>query len=51
MTETVRLWKDFGTGVIPMPHPSWRVTFWLKMNPWFKDDVLPNLRNRVQRLI
>jgi uracil-DNA glycosylase len=51
MTETIRTWKDFGTSVIPTPHPSWRVVFWLKKNPWFEDDVLPNLRSCVERLI
>jgi uracil-DNA glycosylase len=47
MTETIHLWKDFGPGVISTPHLSWRVTFWLKKNPWFKDDVLTNLRSCV----
>jgi uracil-DNA glycosylase len=51
MTETIRLWKIFGPSIVPIPHPSWRVTFWLKKNPWFEDDILPYIRDRVHRLI
>lgn len=51
MTETIRLWQDFGPENIPTPHPSWRTTFWLKKNPWFEDEVLPELRRRVEELI
>lgn len=51
MTETIRLWKDFGPDIIPTPHPSWRTTFWLKKNLWYEDEVLPDLRARVKRLV
>ena len=50
LTETVRRWRDFGDGVIPLPHPSWRNTGWLKKNPWFEAEVLPALRARVADL-
>jgi uracil-DNA glycosylase len=36
---------------MPMPHPSWRNNAWLKANPWFDSDLLPVLRERVQRLL
>ena len=48
MTETVRAWRDFLPGFLPLPHPSWRNTAWLKKNPWFAEDLLPDLRRRVQ---
>lgn len=56
MTETVRDWRrhlgrNDGPGVLPLPHPSWRNTAWLKRNPWFGEDVLPELRKRVKTLI
>jgi uracil-DNA glycosylase len=44
MTDTVAAWRDFGPNVLPMPHPSWRNTGWLKRNPWFEDEVTPYLR-------
>jgi uracil-DNA glycosylase len=30
--------------VIPLPHPSWRNSGWLKRNPWFTAELLPELR-------
>jgi uracil-DNA glycosylase len=47
LTETVRAWRDYGPGVIPLPHPSWRNSAWLKRNPWFETDLLPALRRSV----
>lgn len=32
---------------IPLPHPSWRNTGWLKANTWFETDVLPTVRAAV----
>lgn len=37
--------------VIALPHPSWRNSGWLKRNPWFAADLLPELRDRVARLV
>ena len=31
------------------PHPSWRNNAWLKKNPWFETDLLPELRSEVRR--
>lgn len=45
--ETVRKWRDYPTDVMPLPHPSWRNTAWLKRNPWFEAELLPELRRRV----
>ncbi|WP_316013686.1 uracil-DNA glycosylase family protein [Roseobacter sp. HKCCA0434] len=47
MTEAVRDWQGFGK-CVPLPHPSWRNTPWLKRNPWFEAEVLPDLRARVR---
>ena len=47
MTETVRAWREYGQAYLPMPHPSWRNTGWLKRNPWFEREVVPHLRERV----
>jgi len=51
VTETVRRWREFGQGLLPLPHPSWRNTGWLKKNPWFAEEVLPWLRSEVARLV
>ena len=52
MTDTVRGWRNYGEqGVIPLPHPSWRNTAWLRRNPWFEAELLPELRRKVSRWI
>ncbi|WP_377291033.1 uracil-DNA glycosylase family protein [Rhizobium sp. SG2393] len=56
MTETVRRFRQYldrnsGPSVIPLPHPSWRNSGWLNRNPWFAEEVLPELRRRVAALI
>jgi len=51
MTETVKSWRDYGPEYLPLPHPSWRNTAWLKKNPWFEADVLPVLRKQTKRLL
>lgn len=47
LRETVAAWRDYGPAVLPLPHPSWRNTAWLKRNPWFESDLVPELRRRV----
>ena len=51
LTDTVRGWRTFGEAVLPLPHPSWRNTCWIRKNPWFEADVLPALRSRVEALL
>ena len=50
LTETVRNWREYGPKFLPLPHPSWRNTGWLRKNPWFEAEVLLWLRAQVQRL-
>jgi uracil-DNA glycosylase len=51
LTETVRAWRDYGPDRLPLPHPSWRNTAWLKRNTWFEAELLPELRARVAALL
>lgn len=51
LTETVARWKDFQPGIIPLPHPSWRNSGWLKKNPWFEEELLPVLRASVRKAL
>jgi uracil-DNA glycosylase len=53
LTETVKDWRTIwntpvGPKVLPLPHPSWRNTGWLKKNPWFEMDLLPFLRSEIR---
>jgi uracil-DNA glycosylase len=58
LTETVRNWQHFietpnqaGRIALPLPHPSWRNSGWLKRNPWFDAEVVPVLQAKVRDLI
>lgn len=55
LTETVANWRDILAGddrprILPLPHPSWRNTGWLKRHPWFAAELLPVLKAEVGRL-
>ena len=56
MTETVRRWREIlgrpaHPRVLPLPHPSWRNSGWLKRNPWFEADLLPRLKAEVAAVL
>lgn len=56
MTDTVRGWRTIlGARMrpryLPLPHPSWRNSGWLKQHPWFEADLLPALRREVRTLL
>lgn len=51
LAATVRAWRDHLPGFLPTPHPSPRNRRWLRLNPWFEDEVVPELRKRVHALI
>lgn len=53
LTETVGDWRailDRGgrPRMLPVPHPSWRNNAWLKANPWFESELLPELQSHVR---
>ncbi|WP_225871510.1 uracil-DNA glycosylase family protein [Qipengyuania atrilutea] len=51
MTERIRRYRDYLPRFLPLPHPSWRSTLWMRQNPWFAEEVLPDLRDRVSTLL
>jgi uracil-DNA glycosylase len=56
VTATVGAWRHFAMPdndprVFPLPHPSWRNTAWLKRNPWFEAELLPQLRRAVEEVV
>lgn len=53
LSACVAGWREaFGPGteriLVPLPHPSWRNTAWLRRNPWFERDLVPVLRREVR---
>ena len=51
VTDRVAAWRDQMPEKMPLPHPSWRNTAWLKRNPWFETDALPALQTRVKEVL
>lgn len=51
LTETVRAFREYGPGALPLPHPSPLNNRWLNRNPWFEAEVVPFLQARVQQII
>jgi uracil-DNA glycosylase len=56
VTGTVGRWRSIyqpesRTRMMPLPHPSWRNTAWLKRNPWFETELLPVLRADISGLL
>src|SRR5581483_6226788 len=51
MSDTVARWRDGLPRVMPLPHPSWRNTAWLKRNPWFEAEAVPYLQARVREIL
>ena len=47
LTETVKAWREFAPDYLPLPHPSARNTPWFQRNPWFEQDLLPALKQRI----
>lgn len=56
MTETVKGWRDILQAserprILPLPHPSWRNSGWLKRNPWFDAELVPELQAQVEKFV
>jgi uracil-DNA glycosylase len=51
VTETVRNWQHWHPGSIPLPHPSPRNNLWLKRNPWFEEQLLPELKRQTAKVL
>jgi uracil-DNA glycosylase len=47
LTDNVRNFEQYLPGLLPLPHPSWRSTGWIRRNPWFETKLLPTLRTAV----
>ena len=51
LTETVKSYSDYlPDNILPLPHPSPRNNIWLRKNPFFEAEVIPELRRRIHLL-
>lgn len=51
VTETVKNYREFLPHFLPLVHPSPRNQLWLAKNPWFAQEVIPELQQRVKRIL
>ena len=51
VTDRVADWRALAPQTFILPHPSWRNTGWIKRNPWFETDVLPEVRAAVRKAL
>jgi len=51
LTETVKNFKEYLPEYFPLPHPSPRNQNWVKVNPWFMDEVIPELQKKIRLAI
>ena len=53
LTHNVENWRSIflrntSPRIIPLPHPSWRNTGWLKRHSFFESELLPMLRREIR---
>ncbi|MFT5539128.1 MAG: uracil-DNA glycosylase [Alphaproteobacteria bacterium] len=51
LADTTRNYRAYLPEFLPTPHPSPRNRLWLRKNPWFEAEVVPDLRKRVKALL
>ena len=51
LTERLLHWRDRPAAFFPLVHPSPRNQRWLRRNPWFETEVIPDLRDRVREIL
>ncbi|OOF37651.1 uracil-DNA glycosylase family protein [Rodentibacter heidelbergensis] len=51
VTETVKNYRQFLPHFFPLVHPSPRNQLWLQKNPWFEQEVIPQLQQCVKRIL
>jgi len=51
VTDVVGSWRDHWPGIVPLPHPSPRNNRWLKEHPWFEQELVPLLQQRVAEVL
>jgi len=51
LTETVRNFKTYLPQYFPLPHPSPRNNIWQAKNDWFREIVLPELREKIKIIL
>ncbi len=51
LTETVKNYRNYLPTYLPLVHPSPRNNIWQAKNPWFLNEVVPNLKDIIKKII
>ena len=51
LTATVMAWREYLPQYLVLPHPSFHNIRWQRINPWFEEEVVPELRTRVRAIL
>lgn len=51
LTETVKAYANYLPDFFVVPHPSPRNRFWLRKNPWFEEEVLPEFQKMISTIL
>ncbi|GGZ99872.1 uracil-DNA glycosylase [Ignatzschineria ureiclastica] len=51
LTEIVQHYQDYLPEYFPLVHPSPRNRIWERKNPWFEAEVIPELQQRVAKIL
>lgn len=51
LTETVRAFREYLPEYVVLPHPSFHNIRWQRINPWFQEEVIPELRKQVHTVL
>ena len=51
VTELALAWRKTWPHTVALPHPSPRNNLWLKRNPWFETELVPELRTLIAEII
>ena len=51
LTETVKSYQDYLPEYFVLPHPSPRNNIWLKKNPWFEENNISDLKNKIRSIL
>jgi uracil-DNA glycosylase len=51
LTDTVRNYERYLPEYFPLVHPSPRNNIWQSKNPWFLEQVIPDLQEHVKEIL
>lgn len=51
LTQVVKHYRNYLPNYFPLVHPSPRNNIWMKKNPWFEEEVLPDLKTHIHQIL